>query len=90
MFKKIRVNPWNPWETYLRLYSDYIPPIIFSPTDFTDFTDYFSPTQIFIFSHGSHGSHGFYPPHVVAKLTTKSVESHVQEISLISLIRIHK
>ena len=31
-----------------------------------------------------------YTPTVVAKLTTKSVESHVQEISLISLIRIQK
>jgi len=31
-----------------------------------------------------------YTSTVVAKLTTKSMESHVQEISLISLIRIQK
>ena len=63
---KIRVNPCNLWETNPHVYHE---DIFLSQI----YTDYFSTILIFIFSHGSHGSHGFYPPPIVAKLTTKSV-----------------
>ena len=66
---KICVNPCNLWETNPHVYHE----AIFLPQISQIYTDYFSTILIFIFSHGSHGSHGFYPPPVVAKLTTKSV-----------------
>ena len=88
------------WESQIRgsLISVYIP-WIFSPTDLTDLHRLsISNTYIYIWTRDSSKTHwpkgsnltNHSTPLVVAKLTTKSVESHVQEISLISLIRIQK